>query len=162
MYEPTLFRDRPRRAQIVLAGAVPAAAGAVAGVLVGVSSGAYWAYGALLAVGALVGGFEHEDGWSSAARGLVGGFIYGIALLVMHAIVGTHAKVSLTVPGSGASSAECDIGRSSRARLFNTALRPRTMLQRRSSGAPSAVSARVATCSDAPGRPRGTCEGSRA
>ena len=62
---------------------------------VGVSSGAYWAYGALLAVGALVGGFEHEDGWSSAARGLVGGLIYGIALLVMHAIVGTHVKVSL-------------------------------------------------------------------
>jgi membrane associated rhomboid family serine protease len=95
MFEPTLFRDRSRRAQIVLIGAVPAAAGAIAGVLVGVSSSAYWAYGGLLALAVLAGGFEHEDGWSSAARGCVGGLIYGIALLLMHAIVGTDAKVSL-------------------------------------------------------------------
>ncbi|MGO8907450.1 MAG: hypothetical protein ACLQMH_17770 [Solirubrobacteraceae bacterium] len=95
MYEPIMFRDRPRPAQIVLAGVVPAAAGAVAGVLVGVSSGAYWAYSALAAIGAIVAGFEHQDGRGGAARGLVAGLIYGVALLVVHAIAGTHAKVSL-------------------------------------------------------------------
>ncbi len=95
MYEPTLFRDRQRPAQIVLGGVVPAVAGGVAGVLVGVSSGAYWAFGALAAVGAVVAGFEHQDGWGGADRGLVAGLIYGIALLVVHAVVGTHAKVSL-------------------------------------------------------------------
>lgn len=95
MYDPMLFRDRPRPVQIVLGGIVPAVAGAVAGVLVGVSSGAYWAFAALAAVGAVVAGFEHQDGWGGADRGLVGGAIYGIALLVAHAILGTHAKVSL-------------------------------------------------------------------
>ncbi len=95
MYEPVLFRDRQRPAQIVLAGVVPAVAGGVAGVLVGVSSGAYWAFGALAAVGAIVAGFEHQDGWGGADRGLVAGLIYGIALLVVHAVLGTHAKVSL-------------------------------------------------------------------
>ena len=95
MYEPVLFRDRQRPAQIVLGGVVPALAGGVAGVLVGVSSGAYWAFGALAAVGAVVAGFEHQDGWGGADRGLVAGLIYGIALLVVHALVGTHAKVSL-------------------------------------------------------------------
>ncbi len=95
MFEPTLFRDRQRPVQIVLGGVVPAVAGGVAGVLVGVSSGAYWAFGALAAVGAIVAGFEHQDGWGGADRGLVAGLIYGIALLVVHAIVGTHAKVSL-------------------------------------------------------------------
>jgi hypothetical protein len=95
MYEPVLFRDRQRPAQIMLAGVVPAVAGGVAGVLVGVSSGAYWAFGALAAVGAIVAGFEHQDGWGGADRGLVAGLIYGIALLVVHAVVGTHAKVSL-------------------------------------------------------------------
>jgi hypothetical protein len=95
VYEPTLFRDRQRPVQIVLGGVVPAVAGGVAGVLVGVSSGAYWAFGALAAVGALVAGFEHQDGWGGADRGLVAGLIYGIALLVVHAVVGTHAKVSL-------------------------------------------------------------------
>ncbi len=95
MYDPMLFRDRPRPVQIVLGGVVPAVAGGVAGVLVGVSSGAYWAFGALAAIGAVVAGFEHQDGWGGADRGLVAGAIYGIALLVAHAIVGTHATVSL-------------------------------------------------------------------
>jgi hypothetical protein len=95
MYEPTLFRNRSRLAQVVLGGVVPAVAGAIAGVLVGVSSGAYWAYAALVAIGAIGAGFEHQDGWGGADRGLVAGLIYGIALLVAHAIVGTHARVSL-------------------------------------------------------------------
>lgn len=95
MFEPTLFRDRPRPAQIALGGVVPALAGGVAGVLIGVSSGAYWAWSALAAVGSIVAGFEHQDGWGGADRGLVAGFIYGVALLVVHAIAGTHAKVSL-------------------------------------------------------------------
>jgi hypothetical protein len=95
VYEPTLFRDRQRPVQVVLGGVVPAVAGGVAGVLVGASSGAYWAFGALAAIGAIVAGFEHQDGWGGADRGLVAGLIYGIALLVVHAVVGTHAKVSL-------------------------------------------------------------------
>jgi hypothetical protein len=95
MYEPMLFAARPRPAQIVLGGVIPAVAGAVAGVLVGVSSGAYWGYAVLVAVGAIVAGFEHQDGWGGADRGVVAGLIYGIALLVLHAITGTHAKVSL-------------------------------------------------------------------
>ena len=95
MYQPTLFRDRPRPAQVVLGGVVPAIAGAVAGVLVGVSSGAYWGYAVLVAIGSVVAGFEHQDGWGGADRGLVAGFIYGVALLLAHAIIGTHPKVSL-------------------------------------------------------------------
>jgi hypothetical protein len=95
MYDPMLFRDRPRSAQIVIGGVVPAIAGAVAGILVGASTGAYWAYAAIVAVATVIGGFEHQDGWGGADRGLVGGAIYGTSLLITHAIVGTHAKVSL-------------------------------------------------------------------
>jgi hypothetical protein len=95
VYEPILLRDRSRPAQVMLGGVVPAVAGGVAGVLVGVSSGAYWAFGALAAIGAIVAGFEHQDGWGGADRGLVAGAIYGIALLVVHDALGTHAKVSL-------------------------------------------------------------------
>ena len=43
----------------------------------------------------MISGFEHQDGWGGADRGLVAGAIYGTALLVAHAIAGTHAKVSL-------------------------------------------------------------------
>ncbi|HEY1687702.1 MAG TPA: hypothetical protein VGF95_02445 [Solirubrobacteraceae bacterium] len=90
-----LLRDRERPAQIVLAGIVPAVAGAGAGVLIGVSSGAYWGYSALTALGAIIAGFEHQDGWGGADRGLVAGFIYGVALLLVHALTGVHAKASL-------------------------------------------------------------------
>jgi hypothetical protein len=95
MYDPMLFRDRERPAQIALGGGVPAIAGAIAGVLIGVSSGGYWAYSAVIALATIVGGFEHEDGWGAADRGLVAGAIYGVALLLVHALAGTHAKVSL-------------------------------------------------------------------
>jgi hypothetical protein len=95
MYDPVLFRDRERPAQIVLAGVVPAVVGAAAGVLIGVSSGAYWAYSAVIALATIVGGFEHGDGWDAADRGLIAGAIYGVALLLVHALAGTHAKVSL-------------------------------------------------------------------
>ncbi len=74
---------------------IPAVAGAIAGILVGASSGAYWGYAALIAVASVVAGFEHQDGWGGADRGLVAGAIYGVGLLVAHAIAGTHALVSL-------------------------------------------------------------------
>jgi hypothetical protein len=95
MFEPTLFRDRARPAQIVLGGVIPAIFGVVAGILIGVSTGAYWAIAAVVAIGGIIAGFEHQDGWGGADRGLMGGAVYGAALLIAHAIAGTHAKVSL-------------------------------------------------------------------
>jgi hypothetical protein len=95
MYDPVLFRDRSRPVQVVSGGVLPALIGALAGVLVGVSSGAYWVVAVLAGVGAFVGGFEHRDGWGGADRGFFAGLIYGTALLLAHAIAGTHAKVSL-------------------------------------------------------------------
>jgi hypothetical protein len=92
---PVLFRDRSRPFQIISGGVVPAAIGALAGVLIGVSTGAYWAVAILAGVGGFLSGFEHQDGWGGADRGLVGGAIYGTALLIAHAIAGTTAKVSL-------------------------------------------------------------------
>jgi hypothetical protein len=92
---PTLFRDRPRAIQILLGGVVPALVGALAGILIGASSGAYWAIGLVAAVGGFLAGFEHQDGWGGADRGFFGGAFYGTSLLLVHALVGTHAKVSL-------------------------------------------------------------------
>jgi hypothetical protein len=95
MYQPKLLRDRSRPEQIVVAGVVPAIFGAIAGVLVGVSPAAYWGYAGVIVIGSVIAGFEHLDGWGGADRGLVAGAIYGVALLVTHAIAGTHATVSL-------------------------------------------------------------------
>jgi hypothetical protein len=95
MHAPTLFRDRPRSVQVLLGGVIPCAIGALAGIMLGVAAGAYWAVGAIAAVGGVLAGFEHRDGWGGADRGLVGGALYGIGLLVAHAIAGTDATVSL-------------------------------------------------------------------
>ena len=46
-------------------------------------------------LGGVLAGLEHRDGWGGADRGVVGGALYGIALLVAHAIAGTDATVSL-------------------------------------------------------------------
>ncbi len=92
---PVLLRDRSPAGRVVIGGVVPAAVGALAGVLVGVSAAGYWIVAVLAGIGAFAAGFEHLDARGAAARGLVGGAIYGTALLVMHAIVGTRAKVSL-------------------------------------------------------------------
>jgi hypothetical protein len=90
-----LFRDRPRPVQIVVGGVIPAVLGATAGVLVGVSTGGYWGLAVVVTIGGFLAGFEHQDGWGGADRGLVGGAIYGTSLLIAHTIAGTHAKVSL-------------------------------------------------------------------
>ncbi len=94
-YTPVLFRDRPRHLQVLSGAILPALLGAGAGVLIGASTGGYWALGVVAAVGAFLAGFEHRDGWGGADRGFFGGLFYGVALLVAHALVGTHAKVSL-------------------------------------------------------------------
>ncbi len=94
-YSPTLLAERPRSEQVLVAGLIPAVIGGVAGVLIGVSSGGYWVLAALAAIGALVAGFEHPDGRSGFTRGLAGGLMYGVTLLVVHALAGTHARVSL-------------------------------------------------------------------
>jgi len=95
MHLPPLFSDRPRPVQVILGGVIPFAIGALAGVLVGISAGAYWAVGALAAVGGVLAGLEHRNGWGGADRGVVGGALYGIGLLIAHAIAGTDATVSL-------------------------------------------------------------------
>jgi hypothetical protein len=95
MHTPTLFRDRPRAVKLVLGGLVPLAFGAVVGVVLGVSASVYWVLALLAGLGAVLAGFEHEDGWGGADRGLAGGAIFAIGILVAHAIAGTHAKVSL-------------------------------------------------------------------
>ena len=88
MQAPPLFRDRSRPAQIVLGGVVPLLFGGGVGVVLGVSAGAYWGLAALAGVGGVLAGFEHRDGWGGADRGLVGGALFGLGILIAHAIAG--------------------------------------------------------------------------
>jgi hypothetical protein len=95
MRSSPLFRERPRSVQVIIGLVVPAAFGAVAGVVLGLSAAAYWAIGLVALIGGVLAGFEHAGGWDGALRGLVGGALYGTGLLIAHAIAGTDAQVSL-------------------------------------------------------------------
>lgn len=92
---PPLFRYRPQNHQILLGGVIPFVFGVVVGLVLGVDATTYWVLAALAGVGGVLAGFEHPDGWGGADRGLVGGAIYALGLLLAHYISGVHAKVSL-------------------------------------------------------------------
>jgi hypothetical protein len=95
MPETIPFSERGREAQILLALVVPFIFGAIVGVVLGASATAYWILSALAALGAVLAGLEHPDPRSAAIRGLVIGAVYGIGVLLAHAVAGTHAEVSL-------------------------------------------------------------------
>jgi hypothetical protein len=92
---PPLFEERTRETRIVLAVVVPLLFGAVAGIFVGISAGVYWALAALAAIGGVLAGLEHPDPAGGARRVFLGGALFGLGILVAHAIAGTDAKVSL-------------------------------------------------------------------
>jgi hypothetical protein len=95
MPETIPFSDRGREAQILLALVVPFIFGAIVGVVLGASATAYWILSAIAALGAVLAGLEHPDPRSAAIRGLVIGAVYGIGVLLAHAVAGTRAEVSL-------------------------------------------------------------------
>lgn len=95
MPETIPFSDRSREVQVLLAVVIPFVFGAIVGVILGVSAPVYWILSLLAAIGAVLAGLEHPDARSAALRGLVMGIVYGVALLLAHAVAGTHAKVSL-------------------------------------------------------------------
>jgi hypothetical protein len=89
------FSERSRQVQVLLAIIVPFIFGAIVGVVLGASATVYWILSAVAAVGAVLAGLEHPDPRSAAIRGLVIGAVYGIGVLLAHAVAGTHAEVSL-------------------------------------------------------------------
>lgn len=92
---PRAFAEQSRVLQVVVAVLAPAALGAVAGVVLGLSALAYWVVSVLAAAGGLSAGAEHEGALPGAGRGVLGGVLYGACLLLAHDVSGRHAHVSL-------------------------------------------------------------------
>jgi hypothetical protein len=90
-----LFSERPRAVQIVTAAIVPAAFGAITGIVLGLSAAGYWGLQVLAAIGGVLAGMEHPHGREGARRGLVGGTLFGTFLLIAHAVAGTDETVKL-------------------------------------------------------------------
>ena len=95
---PPLLSSRSRPAQAALAVGGPVALGAVCGIVLGLSGLAYLVLTLLAALGGVAAGFEHARARSGALRGVVGGLLFGAALLLAHAIAGEPPQAKLPDP----------------------------------------------------------------
>ena len=95
---PPLLSSRPLGVQFLLANIVPCVAGAVCGVLLGVSGAAYLVLSVLAIAGGYLAGLEHRDGGEGAGRGVVGGAQFGAFILLAHELEGSSAKADLPHP----------------------------------------------------------------
>jgi hypothetical protein len=94
----TLLRTRPLPLQLVLAGVVPIAFGAICGWLLGVNATAYLILSLLAIAGGYVAGQEHVGAGEGAIRGLVGGTLFGAAIVLVHEATGKSAKADIPDP----------------------------------------------------------------
>jgi NO-binding membrane sensor protein with MHYT domain len=95
---PPLLSSRPLAAQAALAVGGPVALGALCGVALGLSEAVYLGLSLLAALGAVAAGFEHARARSGLLRGVVGGCLFGAALLAAHAIAGARPLAKLPDP----------------------------------------------------------------
>ncbi len=98
MKSPPLFASHPQGVQVLLGIVGPMIAGAIGGVLLGVSELAYLVY-SVLAIGAgYFGGLEHVGAGEGAQRGFAGGLLFGVLILATHELTGVEAKAELPHP----------------------------------------------------------------
>src|SRR3954468_24210127 len=95
---PTLLRTRPLPLQVVLAGVIPIAYGALCGWLLTENKTIYLIASLLAIVGAYVAGQEHEGAGQGALRGLVAGLLFGLALWLVYEAIDKPAKADIPDP----------------------------------------------------------------
>jgi hypothetical protein len=95
---PVLLRSREVPLQVVLAVAVPAAAGALAGWLLGINEIAYVVWSLLALLGGFFAGLEHDGAREGTIRGVLGGALFGAVLLLVHQAIGDEPKAKLPDP----------------------------------------------------------------
>jgi hypothetical protein len=93
-----LLRTRPLPVQVILAVLVPALFGALAGWLLGLNKTAYIVVSVLGLLGAYAAGTEHKGALGGAARGLVGGGLFGGLILLVNDALDKTPKADLPDP----------------------------------------------------------------
>ena len=95
---PTLLKDRSNREEMFIVVAIPLLFGAVTGWMLGVSEPVYAVLSLLGILGGLAAGLEHEYGLEGFYRGLIGGLLFGLGILLTHGIIGAEPKAELLEP----------------------------------------------------------------
>jgi hypothetical protein len=95
---PPLLSSRPPAAQAALAVGGPVVLGALCGLALGLSAAVYLGLSLLAVLGGVAAGFEHARPSSGLLRGVVGGCLFGAALLAVHVIAGARPLAMLPDP----------------------------------------------------------------
>src|SRR3982074_2549642 len=95
---PPLLWTRPAPVQLLLTDVVPLTYGAICGAVLGTSKGVYLVLQVFAVIGGVLAGIEHETPAEGAARGEVGGLLFGTGILLAHGLANTKAKASLPDP----------------------------------------------------------------
>jgi hypothetical protein len=98
MAEVTLLRERSHGVEMALVIAVPTIYGAITGILLGESEAAYTVLALLGILGGFVAGLEHEGALEGFYRGLLGGLLFGTAILTANGIMDEEPKAHLPDP----------------------------------------------------------------
>src|SRR2546430_9166752 len=95
---PPLFSTLPCSAQVQLAALGPLLFGMVCGFLLEATAGGYWVVSTVGLLGAVSGGMEHSGASAGARRGLLAGSLFGIGLVLAHAIARERELVTIPHP----------------------------------------------------------------
>lgn len=97
MHQPLLL-TRPFGTQLVLAVIVPALFGLLVGYLLGVSEAGYLVLSLLGILGGIGAGYDHDGADEGFVRGIAGGLLFGVFILVGHSVFGQEAKAHIPQP----------------------------------------------------------------
>lgn len=95
MFPPPLLSQRPFPLQVVLAGVLPLAYGALCGLALAHSTALYGVLTLISVVGGVGAGFDHPSAASGARRGALGGLLFGSGVVLVHAATG---KATSSIP----------------------------------------------------------------
>jgi len=85
MFPQPLLSQRPFPVQVILAGVLPIVYGALCGLALAHSKGLYAVLSLISVIGGVGGGFDHASARSGARRGALGGCLFGLGIVLVHA-----------------------------------------------------------------------------
>lgn len=98
MHKVPLLSQHPRPVQFVLVFVVPVLFGVVTGYFLGVSEPVYVTLSLVGILGGFGAGLDHVGARAAAARGFIGGSLFGSSILIAHELHGTTAEAHLPDP----------------------------------------------------------------